>query len=77
MKRAGRLDDPPMSVLGVTENGVAAVIGRDLALRLAASKELLEACQEALRRTPKHSKTIRPMLERTIAKALGKNDKGG
>lgn len=71
-ERHGRHDNPPMSVLGIT-NGLAAVEGKDLAQLLAAAPELLAACEEALRRTPESSKTIRPMLEAAIRKASGQN----
>ena len=43
-ERHGRYDNPPMSVLGITD-GLAAVEGKDLAQLFATAPKLLAACQ--------------------------------
>lgn len=44
----GRYDNPPMSVLGVTSDGLAAVEGKDMAQLFATSPKLLDALRNLL-----------------------------
>jgi hypothetical protein len=46
-EKHGRFDNPPMSVLGVTHEGLAAVADKELAHLFAAAPEMLEALKEA------------------------------
>jgi len=44
-EKHGRYDNPPMSVLGVTREGLAAVEGKELAQLFVSAPKLLAACQ--------------------------------
>lgn len=87
-ERHGRYDNPPMSVLGVTREGLAAVEGKDMAEMFAASPRLLDLAEKLAawdKRWPKWSdsngtseKEMNALCEEAhaILESLGQNDQG-
>jgi hypothetical protein len=70
----GRYDNPPMSVLGVTREGLAAVEGKDLAQMFAAAPLMLEAINYVLEHPVTFvDNTVAAMLENARDTALGQN----
>ena len=70
----GRHDNPPMSVLGITRDGLAAVDGKEIAQMFVASPLMLEAINYALEHPVTFvDNTVAAMLEAARDAALGHN----
>jgi len=76
-ERHGRYDNPPMSVLGVTSEGLAAVEGEELAQMFAAAPDMLGALKSVVEawENPEMGWIAADRVRAALAKASGENEK--